>query len=688
MNKAISKTIKLLAATTLFVALFGLSISGSDLRKNHNGDLPALVSKSTWVANAKAQTAEETVAEAAAAEKANQDKMGAESEAQAKTDLENQAASEQQGGEGGSGSPEVKTTPDPAKMVETVAKLASYVNLIFNPLIHFITFKIGPFLGNDYIFGGNMGTMLKNIWVTCRNIVNIVFVLVLLYLALKHIVKGEDSDIAKSLPTFVIMLVAINFSWLAGRMILDAANVATNVVFAIPASMGTGGSNFDAILAKDPCIVNTENNTTKGNCVVSRPFIALDADTTIYYDDSKCTEGNVKKWEKWYSDAYPKPGGKKAEETPASKTNILCWKTLQLGDYEQNNASYYLSYSMARVQNLIRSTSNDLINTAVGTMFSLALQIAYLAAFLSLFIVLIIRAAMMWILMAFSPFIVLLMYLDKAGIKADAGEASKYLSVSAFTDWAFAPAKVGAVWTVGFIMITAGQTMESSFETTNTNIYGAGTLFMGMDTIQQFIWFAMTLGVVWVGTFSVFTKLEFAGKITDKIKGFVESGASMAGKTFVNKVPIIPIHDEKGGGSKNIPIGDLFRQKEALQNWIDGKTRGENKANFSGDETKVSKVKAAAKSANENPKEFSDELRKVLGEMGIKDMKDYKDHEYAISNHKELIPYLSAIKNVLEDKLADGTKKVVATPTVDPAPSDTQNKLKTGADPSAPVTGK
>ena len=121
-----------------------------------------------------------------------------------------------------------------------MAKVSTYVNNIFNPLIHFLTFGIGAFLGNDYIFAGSMGTMLHNIWVISRNIVNIVFVLILLFLALKHIFKGEDSNIAKTLPKFVILLIAVNFSWLAGKLVLDAANVAANVVFSIPAGIPQG----------------------------------------------------------------------------------------------------------------------------------------------------------------------------------------------------------------------------------------------------------------------------------------------------------------------------------------------------------------------------------------------------------------------------------------------------------------
>ena len=512
MTKKISKTIRLLAATALFAALFSLNIGAMPLGTHGHETASSQQIETGWVAQAHADVTPPPPPPI-----------------------------------------QVQVQPDPDLMLKTVAQASTYVNKIFSPLIHFITFKIGPFLGNDYIFDGNMGTMLHNIWIINRNIVNIIFVLVLLYLALKHIVKGEDSDIAKSLPLFAIMLVAINFSWLAGRIMLDAANVATNVVFAIPAGIsGVAGDTFDQELKKNPCDVNRpKEQEIKGYCtpLAEGTFLTMDAEKTYNYFAPTCTD---KSWidgkTKDYSNAYTTDGSKLADPNHVNKTNSICWQQMKLSDYQQNNASYYLSYSMAKVQNLVRATSPDPINTAVGTLFSLALQIAYLAAFVSLFIVLIMRAAMMWILLAFSPYIVLLYYFEQAGIKASLGqEAGEILSISSFAKWAFAPAKVGAVWTVGFIMITAGQTMDgSTFEKIGTHIYGAGTLFMGMDTVQQFIWYLMTLAVIWFGTFAMFSDLKFASAITNKIKGTVENLGSTGAKTIGAKLPIFPVFDKEG----------------------------------------------------------------------------------------------------------------------------------------------
>ena len=117
-----------------------------------------------------------------------------------------------------------------------VAKATTYVNFLFNPMIHWLSFQIGSLLSNDYIFASKMGVMLKGIWITVRNIVNIIFVLVLLFMAIRHVVdaESEHGNLVKLLPKFALMLIAINFSWLGTKVVMDAANVATQVMFSLP----------------------------------------------------------------------------------------------------------------------------------------------------------------------------------------------------------------------------------------------------------------------------------------------------------------------------------------------------------------------------------------------------------------------------------------------------------------------
>lgn len=462
---------------------------------------------------------------------------------------------------------------DITKILQTVAVASTYVNNIFNPLIHFLTFNIGTFLGNDYIFAGAMGEMLHTIWVISRNIVNIIFVLVLLAMALKHIFMGEDSDIRKTLPKFVIMLIVVNFSWLAGKMILDASNVAANVVFAIPSGIkGIMGEKLNETFKLDgdqQCKLNEKDkNKVEGFCIPSSIYYPADTEKT--FNDYNCVEsGKDKVYAKGYETAYPL--GKDPVPTEGySKTAHICWQQIKIENYNQNNASYFLTYSMARVQNLTRANTGDQVSQlAIGTMFSLIIQIVYLVAFASLYIALIARVAMLWILMAFSPFIVLLELGEGLGIGG--GKAKDYLSVGKFAEWAFVPAKVGAVWTVGFIMVTAGQSMgKNVFSSLNAdggiqaNIFNVSSLFMGMDTIQQFIWLLMTTGIIWLGTFAILGELPVIGHTIGKI--------GEAGSEFLHnvqhlgmQVPIIPTAHGAHGAHGHMSLSKLNPNKAIKQ---------------------------------------------------------------------------------------------------------------------------
>ncbi|MBN2096645.1 hypothetical protein JW752_04615 [Candidatus Peregrinibacteria bacterium] len=432
-------------------------------------------------------------------------------------------------------------------ILETVAKASTYVNSLFNPLIHFFTFNIGNFLGNDYIFADKMGSMLHSIWVVSRNIVNIVFVLILLFLAVKHIFgseEGGNTDLKKTLPKFVIMLIAINFSWLAGRVVLDAANVATNVVFQIPAGVQGVVGEFKTV---DCELKPDEKGKLKvtGHCMPTAFYYPADTKESINLKDC-----NISEIEKKYNEAYPE-GGKPNTKAEYYEKATVCWKQMDIAQYNQNNASYFLSFSMARVQNLTQAnTGDDISKVTIGILFSLIIQIAYLVAFMSLYIALIMRMAALWILMAFSPFLVLSYYLTKDMQMQSAIES---FSIKAFVNWAFVPAMVGAVWTVGFIMVTTGQTLSNDFFAklndkggVTSHVFSASSLFMGMDSLQELIWLIISVGIIWIGTFAALKKVPMIDAVTGKINEYGTRMAKVVGSA-PKWAPIMPLYDYDKG---------------------------------------------------------------------------------------------------------------------------------------------
>lgn len=452
-----------------------------------------------------------------------------------------------------------KNTED---IVEGVATLATKVHRLFSPMINYFAFQIGNFLGNDYIFQGAMGQMLHRIWVTTRNLVNIAFVFLLLWMAIKEIFfVGIETDLKKRLLIFTLLLISVNFSWLATKVVLDAASVVTHVIFAIPSGI-SGSANATGIASAidvPQCITNNaDEQPVQGACIPSAIFTPQDAGTSkvLYFQESECDK--VKAAYSGSADsAYNENGTISAD---ASETNqklqrrvSICMENMNFFKYDQNTAVIYLTYGMARIQNLVNANaSTDAIQLSVGVLLSLIMQAAYAMALVALFVVLIVRMLMLWIFVGFSPFMVLVIWF-KGG--EDAGSEFKF-GFKEFINWAFVPAKIGAVFAISFIMISAGQALGGgTVDTVSSSgltfkIFEGQSLFMGAGSLQTFLWLLMSIVVLWMGTFSAFKDMGIIGGFSSYITERTRSVARYAAKAPL-VAPIIPL----GSGQNTSLLG-------------------------------------------------------------------------------------------------------------------------------------
>lgn len=455
-----------------------------------------------------------------------------------------------------------QTTKD---IMQDVAKAATKAHRFFAPLINLASFQIGNFLSNDYIYQGSMGMMLHKIWIISRNLVNIVLVFYLLWLAVKTIILPESGwdELKKSLAKFVLALIVVNFSWLATKVVLDAASIATHAVFAIPSGIGDPPKY-------EPCVVNTNAaDPIQGVCYPTKIIAPADiADKPVlYWQDTEGEDDNCSKVEKGYTgtdnaddiniSAYNSDGtinDVASDENKKLQGRIsICMESLNLFKYDQNTAVIYLTYGMARIQNLVNASASggDGLQLAIGTLMSIVLQIVYAIALLALFVALIVRMMMLWILVGFSPFIILVMGMSGEG--ADAGDLGKQFSVENFLSWALVPVKVGVIFVVAFIMISAGQAMGNISEKVLDNLakesgftfklLGQESLFAGLGSLQDFVWLLMTIAVLWMGVFAVLGKLEIVGSWFNRIG---ETGKELA--ISAAKLPYILPWIPKGQG--------------------------------------------------------------------------------------------------------------------------------------------
>jgi hypothetical protein len=453
------------------------------------------------------------------------------------------------------------------KVANNIARAAQFVNMAFYPLINWVTIQIGAFLGNDWIYGGAMGAMLKKIWVTSRNIVNIIMVLYLLYMALAQLIptNNENTSLKKMLPRFILIMIAVNFTWLMMKVALDAANVATNVVFSLPSAMSDATAGLP-----NNCTIKTDGSEATGSCMATEFYVG-NGSKVMNYDAAFC-EG--KEFKKKITDIK---GGADSGSDPMTKvlknSTTICWKQMDLKKYNQNTASMFLTLSMGKVQNLNlahlklgeanSNKFNDILRLLVSVIFSLVLMIVYLIAFLALFIALIFRTAILWLFVGFGPFVLFVSLIEFKAVEKVKGK----FGFDAFFKWAFTPVAVAAVWTVGFIMVTAGQTMVTTgLKEIGTwqiqsaqNLLDANSLFMGMEGLQGLIWFIMTVAIIWMGTFSVLEGLDVVGPWLKKYADKGKAAASALAQSPLY-IPIAPL-----GGSVHSKLLQHFENPEALK---------------------------------------------------------------------------------------------------------------------------
>ena len=110
-------------------------------------------------------------------------------------------------------------------------------------MLHFIVYLswlviglMGDLLSNDIVMDPRIVPLMQMLWTLVRNLVNMTFVAVLLYIAFKTIFNvGNDgmSEIKENLQPMILAMVLVNFSFLGMKVLIDASSVATNAAFSL-----------------------------------------------------------------------------------------------------------------------------------------------------------------------------------------------------------------------------------------------------------------------------------------------------------------------------------------------------------------------------------------------------------------------------------------------------------------------
>ena len=119
----------------------------------------------------------------------------------------------------------------------TVAECTSYkiVNFLYDWILS-STIWIAGLAGNLFnasiqfsltgkVFDANENIMIKDGWTLVRDLLNLVFIFILLFAAISTILQYGDFQIKKVLPGLIIVALLVNFSMLITKMVIDASHI-------------------------------------------------------------------------------------------------------------------------------------------------------------------------------------------------------------------------------------------------------------------------------------------------------------------------------------------------------------------------------------------------------------------------------------------------------------------------------
>lgn len=394
---------------------------------------------------------------------------------------------------------------DPSSLTKKIGEGFEMILSVTSAWLWPVILMIGSLLDNDLIFGGEMGERLLGVWVQIRNLVNIIFVLVLLAIAIYNVLPGVGEEaggmslgLKTALPKFVLALIAVNFSFIAAKVVLDFTNVVTGAVFALPT------------IAVD-----------EGN-------LSTQIKTTICGTES----GEVPMRSLW------------CEQNDLNERGKAFFSKL---DRQNITIAYAVRFGRAANLKFVKGGLKDLTQLAFNIIFNLVLYVVYAVSHIVLFIVLLFRVVVLWVGVVLSPLIALGIVLPSMeDLSGGAGKIKEQ-----FVKNAIAPIKIGLVMSVGYIMLDgfqADKTIHGGILSGSTLVaIDPNALPTDINDLQQLMIAVAVVVIIWVGVFSA-----AEGTAAEGITGFIKTHMQDLG-TWVAKLPtyatVIPV---KGGEKRSL----------------------------------------------------------------------------------------------------------------------------------------
>lgn len=409
--------------------------------------------------------------------------------------------------------------------------IISILNFLMWVIFVALDIVLNPAFIFDYQAGPGLMNMLRNIWVLSRDMVNVGFAFMLIIGAVMSVIKADTSRIKELAPKFVMAIVLVNFSWFIPRVLFDVSQVLTYTVYQVPSLIGSGDCSIPFKEAGGAIV-------TKKCAVMVGAIFPPKAGKQVDHVALGAPFG----WE------CPLPG-------------LVCIETVPFDDPRAVGQGMHtqilngLIVNHARLRTLatisdptgggVDPSKTDVRATLmfiVKLVMVLLIHIALFFPLLALVVALLLRIPVLWLTMAFMPFVALTYVVDIPGT----GDFNiKEKIQNNFIKAVFMPVLVAVPLTVGFVLINAGA--NTAAPAGINKLETAIPFFTGITDYWQLLWLLICLFVLYTGTFMVLKGQSVIGGITETIEGFGKSMAQLAIKAPL-AVPFIPAPG--GGGAK------------------------------------------------------------------------------------------------------------------------------------------
>ena len=487
--------------------------------------------------------------------------------------------------------------------IEKFLALIITLEKLLNKLLWPILFLIGDLLKTDILFGSGMEDRLYNIWVPIRNLVNIVFVLGLVGLALYSVlgISGEQSNysIKTMLPKLIAGIIAVNFSFIAIKVFLDVVNVFTTSIFAIPTQIesmeGTnlGSKDHEELDTKQQGVVSAfckqvysvQDYDSFGESLEGTALQKLAQEFKLpMLTDTKQITAVAEKFD------TTKKGEWDARLLELDKLT-MCEGVLDTGfkltdtgkkffaKYSSNNAALAMAINMGDVIFFNKAAtgamaSNKYESLAINAIFSLLLYLVYVVSFVVLFIVLLARLVVLWLGIAISPVMALILTVPIAKEKLSSVEPL----IGKFVSHAIAPIPIALSMTVGWIMLNG---IKATMETNTGSAMASGVLIPaipipGLETLQGLMISLATVAVVWLGVFAAANE-TIAGGMTKVVQQKLQDFGKFVATAPIKYTPWVPVEVQGSEDPERLSISGISQVIGNASGMLDSKARDKAK---------------------------------------------------------------------------------------------------------------